>query len=66
VLGNLDQIVGTWVKNVIENKGFNERMVEEAKAMSFPFAWLVSLGLGVNGLGANIDTLCVGPRHVTC
>lgn len=33
VLGRLDQIVHNWMKKVIENKWYNEQMVEEARAM---------------------------------
>ncbi|XP_020547467.1 nuclear poly(A) polymerase 4-like isoform X5 [Sesamum indicum] len=62
VLDRLKQIVKDWVKELTRLRGYTDQMVEDANALIFTFG---SYRLGVHGPGADIDTLCIGPKYVS-
>ncbi|KAI3700257.1 hypothetical protein L2E82_44878 [Cichorium intybus] len=62
VLRRLDLIIKDWVKQLTRQKGYTEKMVEEANGIVRTFG---SYRLGVHGPNADIDTLCIGPSYVT-
>ncbi|XP_024996061.1 nuclear poly(A) polymerase 4-like isoform X2 [Cynara cardunculus var. scolymus] len=62
VLSRLDKIIKDWVKQLTRQKGYTEKMVEEANGILRTFG---SYRLGVHGPNADIDTLCIGPSYVT-
>ncbi|RKP37616.1 poly-A polymerase [Dimargaris cristalligena] len=62
VLGKLDKMVKEFVYKVSINRNIPESLALEAGGKIFTFG---SYRLGVHGAGADIDTLCVAPAHVT-
>ncbi|OAD79987.1 hypothetical protein PHYBLDRAFT_185012 [Phycomyces blakesleeanus NRRL 1555(-)] len=61
VLGKLNLMVKDFVYRVSKSKGFPDSLAKEAGGKIFTFG---SYRLGVHGAGADIDTLCVVPKHV--
>ncbi|KAK6017622.1 nucleotidyltransferase domain protein, partial [Ostertagia ostertagi] len=60
VLRKLNSLVKNWVRKVSESK-LPAEMCENVGGKLFTFG---SYRLGVHTRGADIDTLCVAPRHV--
>ncbi|KAI7869353.1 Poly(A) polymerase central domain-containing protein [Spinellus fusiger] len=61
VLGKLNLMAKDFVYRVSKLKGFPDSLAKEAGGKIFTFG---SYRLGVHGAGADIDTLCVVPKHV--
>jgi poly(A) polymerase len=61
VLRRINALVKAWVKRVSVEKGLPPDQVEKAGGKLFTFG---SYRLGVYTRGADIDSLCVAPRHV--
>ncbi|CAI5704985.1 hypothetical protein KXD40_001731 [Peronospora effusa] len=62
ILAELRTIFRQWVKKVCMDKGVPEEMAADAGGQILVSG---SYRLGVNEPGADIDTICVAPRHVT-
>ncbi|PVU93805.1 hypothetical protein BB561_003024 [Smittium simulii] len=62
VLGQLDKVVQHFVYLASIKHGFSEAEARESKGKIYTFG---SYRLGVHGAGADIDTLCVVPAHVS-
>ncbi|XP_069464136.1 poly(A) polymerase gamma isoform X2 [Ambystoma mexicanum] len=61
VLGKLDKLVKEWIGEVSETKNLPPSVVASVGGKIFTFG---SYRLGVHTRGADIDALCVAPRHV--
>jgi poly(A) polymerase len=62
ILGELRSIFRAWVKDVCLQRGVPEEIANEAGGIILVSG---SYRLGVNEPGADIDTICVAPKHVT-
>ena len=60
VLGELNALLQEWVRESSARKGITEDMRPRCNLYTFG-----SYRLGVHGPAADIDTLCLGPRHLT-
>jgi poly(A) polymerase Pap1 len=62
VLGRVAALVKRFVKRISMERGLSEAAANAAGGKIFTFG---SYRLGVHGPGADIDTLCVVPKHVS-
>ncbi|XP_012685310.1 poly(A) polymerase alpha [Clupea harengus] len=61
VLGKLNTLVKEWIREISETKNLPVSLIETVGGKIFTFG---SYRLGVHTKGADIDALCVAPRHV--
>jgi len=61
ILAKLSRIVVEWVKQCGRDDGKDEDTINNSGGAIFTFG---SFRLGVAGPGADIDTLCVAPKHI--
>ncbi|XP_018590742.1 poly(A) polymerase alpha isoform X2 [Scleropages formosus] len=61
VLGKLNTLVKEWIREISEKKNLPASLIENVGGKIFTFG---SYRLGVHTKGADIDALCVAPRHV--
>jgi len=61
VLSRLNDLVRKWIREVSVQKNMPETLADTVGGKIFTFG---SYRLGVHNKGADIDTLCVAPRHI--
>ncbi|XP_012494585.1 PREDICTED: poly(A) polymerase beta [Propithecus coquereli] len=61
ILEKLNNLVKEWIREISESKSLPQAVVENVGGKIFTFG---SYRLGVHTKGADIDALCVAPRHV--
>ncbi|KAM8920831.1 poly(A) polymerase alpha [Pelodytes ibericus] len=61
ILGKLNNLVKEWIREISEIKNLPQLVIENVGGKIFTFG---SYRLGVHTKGADIDALCVAPRHV--
>lgn len=62
ILSDLRKLFRSWVKEVCIDKGLSQEMADDAGGHIFVSG---SYRLGVNEPGADIDTICIAPTHIT-
>lgn len=61
VLGRLNELVKQWIKDLSIEKNMPQNLAENVGGHVYTFG---SYRLGVHNKGADIDALCVAPRHI--
>nr|XP_003934837.2 poly(A) polymerase beta [Saimiri boliviensis boliviensis] len=61
VLEKLNNLVKEWIREISESKSLPQSILENVGGKIFTFG---SYRLGVHTKGADIDALCIAPRHV--
>ncbi|XP_066532725.1 poly(A) polymerase alpha isoform X2 [Hoplias malabaricus] len=61
VLGKLNTLVKEWIHDISESKNIPASLIDNVGGKIFTFG---SYRLGVHTKGADIDALCVAPRHI--
>lgn len=61
ILGKLNNLVKEWIRDTSEIKNLPPSVIENVGGKIFTFG---SYRLGVHTKGADIDALCVAPRHI--
>ncbi|XP_020366010.1 poly(A) polymerase alpha isoform X2 [Rhincodon typus] len=61
ILGKLNSLVKEWIRDTSEIKNLPSSVIENVGGKIFTFG---SYRLGVHTKGADIDALCVAPRHI--
>lgn len=61
-LSKLNSLVKTWIKNLSIERNMPESVADNVGGKIYTFG---SYRLGVHNKGADIDALCVAPRHIT-
>ena len=59
-MGKLNNVVKEWIQEISESKNLPQSVIENVGGKIFTFG---TYKLGVHKKGADLDVLCVAPRH---